>query len=154
APGPFGAPGAPAVPYGADGAGTGVGTGSGAGAPGDGGAEAPANGGLAVGAEIPGLPGAVVVPRPVLPRMYDLSGSPTVGRHLPAPPPDDGSDGAPQARAAVPQRVRDTGSAEQLRPADALGPAAPVYGEQRPAPTAPQRAAAGSPSVQDAEERP
>ncbi|MQS14995.1 hypothetical protein F7Q99_22705 [Streptomyces kaniharaensis] len=32
---------------------------------------APANGGLTVGSTIPGLPGAVVVPRPVLPRPYD-----------------------------------------------------------------------------------
>ncbi|MEV7023151.1 ATP-binding protein [Kitasatospora sp. NPDC093558] len=31
----------------------------------------PANGGLVVGASIPGLPGAVVVPRPVYPRPYD-----------------------------------------------------------------------------------
>lgn len=31
----------------------------------------PANGGLTVGASIPGLPGAVVVPRPVYPRPYD-----------------------------------------------------------------------------------
>ncbi|MGW1173221.1 sensor histidine kinase [Kitasatospora sp. NPDC002543] len=111
APGPFGAPGAPAVPYGADGpadvddvadvAGAGGlgGTGglgeAGAGATGLGGAgealraEAPANGGLAVGAEIPGLPGAVVVPRPVLPRMYDLSGSPSA---------DHGTTGLPAGR--------------------------------------------------------
>ncbi|MBO1417066.1 sensor histidine kinase KdpD [Streptomyces sp. FH025] len=36
------------------------------------GGDGPANGGLPVGAEIPGLPGAVVLPRPALPRPYDL----------------------------------------------------------------------------------
>ncbi|MFB7909735.1 ATP-binding protein [Kitasatospora sp. NPDC056076] len=35
------------------------------------------NAGLTVGAEIPGLPGAVVVPRPVLPRPYDLPTGPS-----------------------------------------------------------------------------
>ncbi|MER7668398.1 ATP-binding protein [Kitasatospora sp. NPDC096128] len=35
------------------------------------------NAGLPVGAEIPGLPGAVVVPRPVLPRPYDLPTGPS-----------------------------------------------------------------------------
>ncbi|MFE4512856.1 sensor histidine kinase [Kitasatospora sp. NPDC056783] len=40
---------------------------------------APVNGGLPVGARIPGLPGAVVVPRPVPPRMYDLSAGPGGG---------------------------------------------------------------------------
>ncbi|MFD8702110.1 sensor histidine kinase [Kitasatospora sp. NPDC059648] len=38
---------------------------------------APGNAGLPVGAEIPGLPGAVVVPRPVLPRPYDLQADPS-----------------------------------------------------------------------------
>ncbi|MFE4358878.1 ATP-binding protein [Kitasatospora sp. NPDC056800] len=150
APGPFGTPGAPAVPYGADGAGAAAGTGAGTGAAGVGGAEAPANGGLAVGAEIPGLPGAVVVPRPVLPRMYDLSGSPAVDQRRPAPRPDDGSDSAPHAQAAVPQRARDAG------PAGQLGPATPVYGAQHPAPSAPsapRRASADSPTVREAEER-
>ncbi|MGW3228226.1 sensor histidine kinase [Kitasatospora sp. NPDC001095] len=77
APGPFGAPGAPAVPYATDGGGTG--------AVDVVRADAPDNGGLPVGAEIPGLPGAVVVPRPVPPRMYDLSGGPTVGHGATAP---------------------------------------------------------------------
>ncbi|RKT11563.1 signal transduction histidine kinase [Streptomyces sp. 1114.5] len=40
----------------------------------EGGAVTPVNGGLPVGAQIPGLPGAVVVPRPSLPRPYDLPG--------------------------------------------------------------------------------
>ncbi|HJD81567.1 ATP-binding protein [Kitasatospora aureofaciens] len=47
------------------------------------GGAAPENAGLPVGAEIPGLPGAVVVPRPALPRPYDLptdpSAEPVVG---------------------------------------------------------------------------
>ncbi|MGW3043404.1 ATP-binding protein [Kitasatospora sp. NPDC001159] len=38
---------------------------------------APSDGGLLVGAEIPGLPGAVVVPRPALPRPYDLPTDPS-----------------------------------------------------------------------------
>ncbi|WP_051824769.1 sensor histidine kinase [Kitasatospora aureofaciens] len=40
------------------------------------GGAAPENAGLPVGAEIPGLPGAVVVPRPALPRPYDLPTDP------------------------------------------------------------------------------
>ncbi|MFJ7905868.1 sensor histidine kinase [Kitasatospora sp. NPDC096204] len=77
APGPFGAPGAPAVPYATDG--------NGSGAVDVVRADAPDNGGLPAGAEIPGLPGAVVVPRPVPPRMYDLSSSPTVGHGATTP---------------------------------------------------------------------
>ncbi|MET8539826.1 ATP-binding protein [Kitasatospora sp. NPDC004799] len=108
-PSPFGAPGAPAVPYGE----------AGAGAAGAGAAvraervDAPVNGGLAVGAEIPGLPGAVVVPRPVLPRMYDLSGSPA-------------GDGPPVGAPG-------TGSAEPSGPEHALAEAPGVQetGEQR-----------------------
>ncbi|MFD7584878.1 sensor histidine kinase [Kitasatospora sp. NPDC059811] len=42
------------------------------GGPAEGTAPGPANGGLPVGAEIPGLPGAVVVPRPVFPRPYEV----------------------------------------------------------------------------------
>jgi hypothetical protein len=42
---------------------------------GEGGA-APSSGGLPVGAQIPGLPGAVVVPRPALPRPYALPTDP------------------------------------------------------------------------------
>ncbi|MFG2905685.1 sensor histidine kinase [Kitasatospora sp. NPDC048286] len=71
APGPFGAP------YATDGGGTA--------AVDVVRADAPDNGGPPVGAEIPGLPGAVVVPRPVPPRMYDLSGGPTVGHGATAP---------------------------------------------------------------------
>ncbi|MFF9641924.1 ATP-binding protein [Kitasatospora aureofaciens] len=41
------------------------------------GGAAPENAGLPVGAEIPGLPGAVVVPRPALPRPYDLPTDPS-----------------------------------------------------------------------------
>ncbi|MEU4118581.1 ATP-binding protein [Kitasatospora sp. NPDC028055] len=44
---------------------------------GEGGGPALDNAGLPVGAEIPGLPGAVVVPRPVLPRPYDLPTGPS-----------------------------------------------------------------------------
>ncbi|MFF4382805.1 sensor histidine kinase [Kitasatospora sp. NPDC001547] len=134
APGPFGAPGAPAVPYTADGAGAGAGTGAvGTGAVGDGGAvraEAPVNGGLAVGAEIPGLPGAVVVPRPVLPRVYDLSGGPAVGGRA-AGTPGDGPDGRPRALPVLPQRAPDAGPG---------------------APSAPQQAPAEAPAAREAEE--
>ncbi|MEV7599301.1 ATP-binding protein [Kitasatospora sp. NPDC089797] len=42
-----------------------------------GGPAVPDNAGLPIGAEIPGLPGAVVVPRPVLPRPYDLPTGPS-----------------------------------------------------------------------------
>ncbi|MFE7529011.1 hypothetical protein ACFU7Y_25330, partial [Kitasatospora sp. NPDC057542] len=124
APGPFGAPGAPAVPYApvtpqapaartTDVAGPG--------AAGVGGAvrtDAPANGGLPVGAEIPGLPGAVVVPRPVLPRMYELSGSPTVDHGTAALPdngPGGGPDGEPGTPRVLPRRARNVvrGAEEQ-----------------------------------------
>ncbi|MFF2541847.1 sensor histidine kinase [Kitasatospora sp. NPDC058063] len=138
APGPFGLPGAPPVSCATDGprtdaAGLGDVTGV-AGVPGVAGvagavrADAPpANGGLAVGAEIPGLPGAVVVPRPVLPRMYDLSGSPTGGHPAGLPavsradgpgtgpgtdPKDgtgDGPDRGPRAPRIPPRRALDTG---------------------------------------------
>ncbi|WP_262985979.1 sensor histidine kinase, partial [Streptomyces sp. CBMA123] len=44
---------------------------------GEGGGTAPDDSGLPVGAEIPGLPGAVVVPRPAMPRPYDLPTGPS-----------------------------------------------------------------------------
>ncbi|MFJ9445436.1 sensor histidine kinase [Kitasatospora sp. NPDC101235] len=124
APGPFGAPGAPAVPYApvtpqapaartTDVAGPGA-----AGVGGAVRADAPANGGLPVGAEIPGLPGAVVVPRPVLPRMYELSGSPTVDHGataLPGNGPGGGPGGEPSTPQVLPRRVRNVvrGAEEQ-----------------------------------------
>ncbi|MDH6707645.1 signal transduction histidine kinase [Kitasatospora sp. MAA19] len=68
-----GVPGVPAGPRVGDGAGDGgVITGELLAQYSLGAAPAPTNGGLPVGAEIPGLPGAVVVPRPVLPQPYDL----------------------------------------------------------------------------------
>ncbi|MEU1282750.1 ATP-binding protein [Kitasatospora sp. NPDC005856] len=133
APGPFGAPGAPAVLYAAHDPRTGsAGPGGAAGA---GRVDAPpAYGGLAVGAEIPGLPGAVVVPRPVLPRMYDLSGSPA-GSHAAGPPtggpvvrstgrqdngpdngPDGEPDGEPDAPRVLPRRALDAGTGAPSAP--------------------------------------
>ncbi|MFD0397509.1 ATP-binding protein [Kitasatospora sp. NPDC127121] len=61
------------------------------GGPAEGAAPGPANGGLPVGAEIPGLPGAVVVPRPVFPRPYEVpsdippGGPPADGRAADVP---------------------------------------------------------------------
>lgn len=96
APGPFGPPGAPAVRYAAQDPRPGS---AGPGGAADAGRvdAPPAYGRLAVGAEIPGLPGAVVVPRPVPPRMYDLSGSPAgdhaAGTDTPSPPWQASEDG-------------------------------------------------------------
>ncbi|MFJ6619111.1 sensor histidine kinase [Kitasatospora sp. NPDC091335] len=98
APGSFGTAGAPAVPYAAappeapavhapDGAGPGT-AGSGDALAGSASTAAAGRGGLPVGALIPGLPGAVVVPRPVLPRRYELPTGP-------ASAPGPGSDGGP-----------------------------------------------------------
>ncbi|MFD4657635.1 sensor histidine kinase [Kitasatospora sp. NPDC058444] len=122
APGPFGAPVAPAVRYAAHDPRTGAaGPGSAADAADAGRVDAPpAYGGLPVGAEIPGLPGAVVVPRPVLPRMYDLSGGPA-GNHPAGPPAggpvahpaghqDNGPDGGPYAPRVLPQRALGAGT--------------------------------------------
>ncbi|MBV2156389.1 ATP-binding protein [Kitasatospora sp. SUK 42] len=60
----------------------------------------PAGGGLPVGAEIPGLPGAVVLPRPALPRPYELPngpGDPLDPAGAPAGPMADGPLADPAA---------------------------------------------------------
>ncbi|MFI5643571.1 ATP-binding protein [Kitasatospora sp. NPDC051705] len=130
--------------------------------PEDGTAQAPANGGLPVGAEIPGLPGAVVVPRPAMPRPYDLpGGEPATGPDTavePAGPPFDGvgsdrgtptheraeeaplehgPDGELRTPRILPQRVRNASLAEQLREANAPGammpPAAGLPAQTGPA---------------------
>ncbi|MEV6973115.1 ATP-binding protein [Kitasatospora sp. NPDC093806] len=111
------------------------------------------NGGLPVGSPIPGLPGAVVVPRPALPRPYDESaGGPGPDGALAAAaadggpagaeaevssdgsgtpthqraeeaPLDHGPDGELRTPRVLPQRVRNASLAEQLREAHAPGAA-------------------------------
>ncbi|MEV7777163.1 ATP-binding protein [Kitasatospora sp. NPDC088351] len=124
----------------------------------------PANGGLPVGSPIPGLPGAVVVPRPVLPRPYDgltdepaaglPGGPPPDGRHddlptshpadrrtpshrrAPEAPVEHGPDGELRTPRILPQRVRNASLAEQLREANAPGAMPPPPAVAPAAPTA------------------
>ncbi|WP_406206274.1 ATP-binding protein [Kitasatospora sp. NBC_01560] len=72
------------------------------------------NGGLAVGAEIPGLPGAVVVPRPALPRPYDAAGDPAVLT--------GGAAGLAPAGAGAPTGTGTPAGAVESHPADAGAP--------------------------------
>ncbi|MFI6444050.1 sensor histidine kinase [Kitasatospora sp. NPDC050543] len=107
------------------------------------------NGGLPVGASIPGLPGAVVVPRPAAPPSFDTPTAPDADADAatgdadappaPAPSPaptherarevtmaeEQDHDGELRTPRVLPQRIRNASLAEQLREANAPAPASP-----------------------------